>query len=781
MSKKPKIVAERPLHERIAKARKEGRTQQALDFARQYYKFEQTEERRELLRQVTLERGQQLQSQNSTRDASSVYANALTLGGPPEYVAIVAQRLAMCGAIPTALSVLNRLPEPAQRQRVIQHVADVAVTLGPACKNHLPLDLHGPFELILQAFAHYEANRDEEARTALQGIGLQSPFLEWKVFLRGLLAYYTKDDSRALENWQRLDATRLPHRLTAPMRAGIDPGFLHAQPDAVQQTLRGKLMQQQGASFAPALGELREMLYDERLAPAFRKAEAVVPILKREFPDLLPRFAHCFWWAIIDHGEPADIDRYLRLFDAPADDPDIQRLEALALETRGMWPEAHKAWKSFIDGVAGAAGIWPGESCQRVQALIWTRMAENALPNRKRRSRSGNPLFDLFASQTGPLKPSAEQCLENAIKLAPDRLDCYRALFEIYRHDHKRPKAKKLGQELLKRFPDHAETLDALGELCLDMGDFKRAQEYFEKSIQANPLDRSLRGKLAHARQVFGLALTVARKYDQAREQYEHALRIWDGAKTPLLCQWAVAEMKANNPVRADELVVQALDEPDQRLACRYALVGESVRAKLSASQKKQIALDLKLALAQTPTPAEILVLLEGAAQQRLTHDAAFHGQKTQEKTILKFLEGIRLHEFNEAQLERLCTGLGVLQVRKPWLNCLTHGRRQFVKSVFFRLAFADYYLIGGDPYSSKVHLAREHLDAARRLVEKLPPGEQQQQYVEQIKEKEKTIAEMNARSPAMMDVLDRMFGGGFGPPLGDEEDDFFDYEDEDF
>ena len=84
-------------------------------------------------------------------------------------------------------------------------------------------------------------------------------------------------------------------------------------------------------------------------------------------------------------------------------------------------------------------------------------------------------------------------------------------------------KAKKLGQELLNRFPDHGETMEALGELCMDSKDFKKAQEYFEKAIQANPLDRSLRKELARAKQNYGLSLTLAGKLDKAREQYEHA------------------------------------------------------------------------------------------------------------------------------------------------------------------------------------------------------------------------------------------------------------------
>ena len=44
-------------------------------------------------------------------------------------------------------------------------------------------------------------------------------------------------------------------------------------------------------------------------------------------------------------------------------------------------------------------------------------------------------------------------------------------------------------------------------------------------------------------------------------------------------------------------MIAQAQTDADQRLACRYALVGESVRAKLSTKEKKAIAEDLNLSL----------------------------------------------------------------------------------------------------------------------------------------------------------------------------------------
>ena len=70
MAKKPPVM-EKPLIERIANARREGRTQQALDLARQHYKLNQNEANRELLRQVTMERGKQVQRQGRPSDAAT--------------------------------------------------------------------------------------------------------------------------------------------------------------------------------------------------------------------------------------------------------------------------------------------------------------------------------------------------------------------------------------------------------------------------------------------------------------------------------------------------------------------------------------------------------------------------------------------------------------------------------------------------------------------------------------------------------------------------------------
>src|SRR5262249_46375691 len=146
--------------------------------------------------------------------------------GPPLIVRF-AEELARCGEVRRALDLLQRVPEPRPANRVLLLAADAAIQR--VTRDVLPEALHADFDRIRDAFANLPAGADDDLRLALQAIGLASPFLEWKVLLRGLLAYHQRDDARAIENWSRLDPTRLPARLAAPFRLTIDRNFAAAQ------------------------------------------------------------------------------------------------------------------------------------------------------------------------------------------------------------------------------------------------------------------------------------------------------------------------------------------------------------------------------------------------------------------------------------------------------------------------------------------------------------------------------------------------------------------------
>src|SRR5262249_3955467 len=146
-----------------------------------------------------------------------------------------------------------------------------------------------------------------------------------------------------------------------------------------QAALQSQADRLQGSGLVPSLRAVQRAVANEHQFPqAFRLAEQLLPALRQEAPQLVPRLGACFWWGIVSHGQPEDLRRYQRVFGSPADDPEMARLEALSLERRHMLQEAHKDWQRFEKSVAVHPSAWPAGQADRVRALVWRHMAENA-------------------------------------------------------------------------------------------------------------------------------------------------------------------------------------------------------------------------------------------------------------------------------------------------------------------------------------------------------------------------------------------------------------------
>jgi tetratricopeptide (TPR) repeat protein len=777
VSKKPKHRAHQPatpadLRARVERALREQRTQQALELSHQLIKQDPSPPSQELLRRAQLARARHLRAQGYTRDALTVLESAVQSGGPPEFLQQLAEELAQCGDARKALAVLQRISGAALSPATLGPAADAALRHGPAGRDLLPQPYAAQFDLILKAFAHAEAGQDEEARTALQGIGLQSPFLEWKLLLRGLLAYYQNDNARALENWQRLNADRLPARLAAPLRFTIDEAFRTAQPPATQLVLQKQADQLQSSTLVQGLRGIQAALAGRKqLGQAFRQAETLLPTLRRHDARLVPRLAACFYWAIIDHGLPEDMRRYRHVFGAPADDPQMRRLEALALERRDELHEAHKYWQKFEQEVAANPAAWPGEQAKRVRALVWRHMGTNADAVDDDRDSPGPPPFFDDRDRLRPLAPSAEECYRKAIELAPDQLEPYEALLKHFQHRDKAGRAEQAARKLLKQFPEHVPTLETLGDLRMEKQDYAEALGFYQRALRGNPLERRLRSKVSTAHTYNARAHAEAGRFDAARAEYQSALAFDERRRdTSVLCKWAACEFKAGQPERAEELLQQALAEAGSRPAIAFSMLIEVIRLKLPKPLKVRFEKEWTEALQEPPTGAAAAEVADTAAMHRLA-GVKYVGQKTHEKKVTTYLDRALKAEFTEDQLERVCGALQAFKSVRLLLKYLRLGQQRFPASPFFFVAEAEYQLSLGRYRCNPIETGRL-LAKARELAKALPRDDRQQQLLEVIQEHEQTLRSFNPYAG--------LFGGGlFNPMMGPMFDDEDDYEDD--
>ncbi|HJZ54578.1 MAG TPA: hypothetical protein VKE74_06445, partial [Gemmataceae bacterium] len=306
-----------PTPERVAAAVRTGDFATALDVARQLHALTPTPASLALRKQALAAAAAHFADRDKTAEFNRVMTEAASLdpddsGWKLERAALLARG----GMLGEGLKLIENHPDPTARAKVLGFAADRAVRRQS--REFLPDELHPGLNAVLAAFRSHEAGNEAAAREAIEPIGLRSPFLEWKVLLRGLLAHAAGDDARASENFARLDPARLPARLAAPYRIATDPAFKTSLPADAATTL---LAQHRKLITGPAIDGLRavarELGRDKPLAPAFRASETVVPLLKQSAPELLPRLANCLYHAIIHQGQPEDLPRFRKLFGNP--------------------------------------------------------------------------------------------------------------------------------------------------------------------------------------------------------------------------------------------------------------------------------------------------------------------------------------------------------------------------------------------------------------------------------------------------------------------------------
>jgi tetratricopeptide (TPR) repeat protein len=728
------------LSKRARAAVAEGRFQQAHDLAKTLFHHLPTPGHRELLVQAAFGRADQLLAAHHDRDAAALLEAAAVHFETPDERSRLALTLARAGASALARRVAGDLNDPALLVRIQGHIADAALTGKVPAGESLPAEFTPHLDLVRQAFAALAQGRDEDARTALGGIGLTSPLLEWKVLLRGLLAYYARDDARAVENWRRLQTDRQPARVAAPYLLALDRGFRDAQPPEARKQLQAQLDQLQGNPLAARLRTAQRLLADERqMAAAFRQLAEVVPLLQAEAPALVKRLAAIAFWAIVDHGYPEDVARYLRAFGPPPEDPTLRRLEALALEHRGDMQAAHQAWKDFEAEVAKHAAALPVGHAERIRALVWQHMGENAAAVPEERQSRG---FG-FDPAPRPLQPSAEECYRKSLELAPDRLAAHLALVHYHLGRGKAAKALQAGKRLLQQFPEHAEALEVVGDLSIHKQDYSQALGFLQRALTANPLNGRLRIKLALAHAGNGARLAEAGDFAAARAAFAAGVALREpGHRAPLLCQSAACEFLAGAADDAERFLQQARAEQGHDVAIAFSMLVNAIRLKLGKALKSRFDSEFNTLLQAPPSPAAGAALAAHTAALKIG-GVKYTGQKTHEKKVVAYLERLRAAKFSELQLQQLCVALQDLGANKVLKSYFQVGQERFPSNPQFFLAQID-FLLEQSPTRFRPWEVEQLMKKVQALAAQAPP-DQRQALLQAVADREQELRE---RSP---------------------------------
>jgi tetratricopeptide (TPR) repeat protein len=677
-----RVTAIAPITRQIEAALREKQFPTALDLARRHAKEQPGAAAEALLRKCYLTAAEVHVGRDSFREAHAVLTEAERLPiDDPAWWERLAELRAELGDHSRAMQLLDKVPDTTARPRVLGRVVDRALRDGPAGHILVPADLKPGFDLVIRAFAAYEGNRDAAARELLDGIGLSSPYLEWKLLIRGLMAWAANDTPRALENWARLSPDRLPAKLAAPFRLTVDKKYGATLP-ADRLALVTKQVDRISGGVNEGLRRLRKQLASEETIPdALETARAIVPDLKRVAPDSVPRLANIIYWALITGGQPDDLPRYQRIFGPPIDDPSFFRLQAMVMEYIRRIDSAHGMWKKYEEWIAKTPSRWPGPQAARARALVLERMGRLARDWLNDEGEDESDEFDDFFSffvrneRRKPVKrqslvPSAEQCFGKAAELAPDWVVPAAELMNEFAGEP--AKALKAAENLLARFPSDLATLESAADLYEKLNETTKAHDCMKRALAANPLDRRLRQRAA------GLALSAARqhaienKFDDARASIREAAALGNGPLSPgVLALSSAIELRAKNKEEAGKHQESLMGLPDARLAGPYRLSVEGSRLKLTKKALGPVAGEFPAGLAGPATAGELGAILDALDQYR-REPIAYRGLKSHEKKILdRIAQAAAQPDLGEDDLVRLAKAL---HERKQWkpLGALT-------------------------------------------------------------------------------------------------------------
>ncbi len=645
----------------------------------------------------------------------------------PEWAEDVAVLYGKIGEFAKAkqFAVLSTLPTTAAK--VGGYIADLLVRRNRP--EPVPDDYRVGLHAILNAFKQYEAGQDEAAKATLQVIGLQSPFLEWKLTLRGLMAYSANDDARAIENWQRLSPTRMPKKFVASLHSSIDASQRTGQSPEDQKRIAKASDLLSNNPIVKLLKELQPYLgRDMPMTSAWRIVRQLYPLLKTAHPDLASRFAACMYVAVINQGQPKDAQTLTSIFGTYADDPHMHRLDAMACDLRSLDHEANEYWLKYESWLAASPKSWPADVAKRARAMILLKMGKRSQQMLENDAYNEEPdfygPFEQLLKQKNKKRGLSEKTIEDlfarSAALAPDWAEPTVTWVEQLLDDEKYDKAKSVAEKFLERHPDTLRLLELMHAVHSKQLQFAEALAASKRLLAINPLDSDLQNQLGDDTLNLARSEMIAGNYEAAEAVLVDGASILRTNTYLRLHQLSIESTIARKTKRielANERMQNIADLTAFKLLPTYILAVDATFAKLKPADRKDADSRLAIALADKRLkPADLSITF--TVWSRLSElKFEYRGQKTHGTKLLALIQLLLPADGTEEEFEQLVNALFQSKSFKVAKIVVGKLQRFFPSNPVFALVAAKLLLSEKKSTYQNQNKVRSLLNLAKELI----------------------------------------------------------------
>jgi tetratricopeptide (TPR) repeat protein len=514
----------------------------------------------------------------------------------------------------------------------------------PALRENHP-ELQKDLLSVRAALEHLSAGRFSDAQLDVKSIARGSIFSDWRLFIKGLCAFYAGDDVKAREALHRFENNSLLYRAARPFIFIIDDGAMPLARDEAKEPL---LMDICRILNRPELEHVLPRA--DYLWRTGRHADSLEHVMRSAsgFPTLEPGLLgalSAFYFNVSFHMNPGQGEKYLRdIHGILKKRPNCDIASLLYVRSRALFLENNdflsdsdllRMWEQFLSGHR----IVSGEN-SRLRALVYAHL--------------GN----IFAEEDGSAPPErwynerkrrkfrvrnyerAEEAYIKSIMLHRQDRDVHLSLLKLYEKAGDNAKRNRKLDEISRLFPDDKDVLLQNGNNCIERKAYLKGVEYLRRAHALDPLSRTNREALGVALIKTSLHFARQIKIVRCRKLMKEALELGEAdsanmtlGRPYLLIRMAIFEWISGGEEGEEEgnlLLAEALKNgnEDGRLPYFAYMIGRTYDVgrtfidKLDKAAQKAVA---------NLSPAGVAAMAEVAGYIRLLGPPALWFQRERE------------------------------------------------------------------------------------------------------------------------------------------------------
>lgn len=761
------------LFERAQRELAKGNVKDALKDVKICCRENPSPERRQLLERAYCARAEQLQKAGLNDQAQNVFRELTELGITSPEVQAQLPRLRIVlgltevGSAGDAASLWEANPE------LLIELADRAV-FHPQQIPDKYVEIHGDCRRIRAALEAVERGDDAAATEPLNDISRRSPFADWKLFVRGLSAFYLGDAERAHANWDRLEPKRPAFRIAQTLL--VHSGQLAAETAAVNVAngLRRLEYALEGDPVWEQLKSMGEHLQADHWSGLFHACRSFCQRFANTHAALIERITDMLWKRVVrDHWEEG-LNRLMRVAPAPRLDPRWNRARALLAEhsRECTYEDAENYWKAFVRDVSQGEFL-PKDERGIAAGLVCQRMARTAaeVAHEEEARRPFPSFYEDEESYADEFRTDAVHHYQQSLRFAPQLHSAYAELAKLHLETAAESEAVKVYQSLLKHFPDDYATHVWLANYYLEDDKPDKAERYTGEAQRLKPRDPATVTLMWSQRLAMVRMCAKKRKFAMARQEWEllgqHMPPDTDAYWLDLLR--AAVEYKANNTEEAEKYIAAAEAKLKDPTPAWMIMHTHAARFGLNREVKNLYGNRFKAAVAGaccSETAGQLAkILLPFVAKQ-----IKYTGLATHQRLTLEYLQRCQGVKWNSADLRH---AVNLLCVADNWRHralrdrLLGAGRGLFPQDPLYPFLTGRAAMLDG-PFRVDPLGVRKHFELALKLNETAP---------QPLPDDWVKIAK---QSLSILDEAAEMQRSRFhGGPL-DDDDEYDEYDDED-